>query len=77
MDTKPSRMVTLSPIWKAATADYQFLKLIGVGSYGEVVHAKHRLTGKTVAIKLIKDILKKEYDLKKIVREVQILRHFS
>lgn len=75
--TKSSKMITLSPVWKVAIDDYEFIKLIGVGSYGEVVHAKHRKTGKPVAIKLIKDIFKNEYDLKKIVREVQILRHFS
>jgi serine/threonine protein kinase len=38
-------MVTLSPIWRKALTDYEFVKLIGVGSYGEVVQAKHRKTG--------------------------------
>jgi serine/threonine protein kinase len=53
------------------------MKLIGVGSYGEVVQAKHKASGQIVAIKLIKNILRTEYETKKIVREIQILRHFS
>lgn len=71
------RMVSLSPIWKTALNDYEFIKLIGIGSYGEVVHAKHRASGKEVAIKLISDLFKNSYDSKKIVREVQILRQLT
>ena len=57
--------------------DYEFMKLIGVGSYGEVVQARHRKTDKIVAIKLIKDIIKSDYETKKIVWEVSILRNFT
>jgi mitogen-activated protein kinase 1/3 len=63
-------MVTLAPIWRHALTDYEFIKLIGQGSYGEVVQAKHRNSGKEVAIKLIHNIFKSEYDSKKIVREI-------
>ena len=70
-------MVTLSAIWRNALKEYEFIKLIGVGSYGEVIQAKHRKTGKEVAIKLINNIFKNEYDSKKIVREIQILRQFT
>jgi serine/threonine protein kinase len=70
-------MVSLSPIWKNALNEYEFIKLIGVGSYGEVVHAKHRASGKEVAIKLINNLFKNSYDSKKIVREVQILRQLA
>lgn len=70
-------MVTLTPIWRQALKDYEFIKLIGQGSYGEVVQAKHRNSGKEVAIKLINNIFKSEYDSKKIVREIQILRQFT
>ena len=70
-------MVTLSSVWKHALKDYEFIKLIGVGSYGEVVQAKQRSTGKVVAIKLIDNIFKSEYDSKKIVREVQIMRQLT
>jgi serine/threonine protein kinase len=68
--THKSNMVTLAPIWRHALTDYEFIKLIGQGSYGEVVQAKHRNSGKEVAIKLIHNIFKSEYDSKKIVREI-------
>ena len=70
-------MATLSPTWKFAQNDYELIKLIGVGSYGEVVHAKSRATGQEVAIKLIDGLFKHSYDSKKIVREIQILRQLS
>jgi len=57
--------------------DYDIIKLVGVGSQGEVVHARHKKTGTDVAIKLINHILQNNYSTKKVVREVQILRLFS
>jgi mitogen-activated protein kinase 1/3 len=72
-----STMVTLSLVWRNALKDYEFIKLIGMGSYGEVVQAKHRKTGTPVAIKLIKNVFKSDYDAKKIIREIQILRQFT
>lgn len=30
-------MISLAPIWKHAQKDYEFMQLIGVGAYGEVV----------------------------------------
>jgi len=38
-------MATLSATWKYALVDYELIKLIGIGSYGEVVHAKSKATG--------------------------------
>ena len=64
------RMVSLSPIWKTALNDYEFIKLIGVGSYGEVVHAKHRASGKEVAIKKVNGFRKYEYEMVKVLREI-------
>jgi len=70
-------MATLSSTWKYALVDYELIQLIGIGSYGEVVHAKSKATGQEVAIKLIDGLFKSNYDSKKIVREVQILRQLS
>ena len=70
-------MATLSSTWKYALVDYELIKLIGIGSYGEVVHAKSKATGKEVAIKLISGIFRHNYDSKKIIREIQILRQLS
>lgn len=38
-------MITLSNLWRDALPNYELMKLIGVGSYGEVVQAKHKASG--------------------------------
>ena len=53
------------------------MKKIGQGSYGEVIKAQNKKNGQIVAIKLIKNINNSEYETKKILREIQILRKFS
>lgn len=54
-DTKNFKLKSLdiSPIWQKATKNYEILQLIGTGSFGEVVLAKKKSTGKKVAIKLL------------------------
>ena len=42
-----------------------------------MVKAKHRVTGQKVAIKLIKDINKSIYGLRKVLREIVLLRKLS
>ena len=54
--------------------DYQFLRLIGSGSYGSVCEAIHVPSGKHVAIKKIKNLFDDKVDCKRILREVQLLR---
>ena len=49
---------------------YKLDKLIGKGSFGEVMKAKCRLTKNIVAIKLISDGYKSNYDFKKVMREI-------
>ena len=71
------QVVTLQRHWQLVTKDYQLLKLIGQGSYGEVVQARHKSTGKIVAIKLLKNLFKDIYEAKKQLRELSILRQFS
>lgn len=51
--------------------------MIGTGSYGQVVQARCKQTEKIVAIKLIKDVLRTDYETIKVLREIQILRHFT
>ena len=57
--------------------DYKIKALIGSGSFGQVVKAKHIRTGKTVAIKLIENAFQSTYEGIKIIREVQIMRHLT
>ena len=69
--------MVLSSHWLHVTKDYDLIRLIGQGSYGEVVQARHKNSGKTVAIKLLKDLFINKYETKKQLRELTILRQFS
>jgi mitogen-activated protein kinase 1/3 len=57
--------------------DYELLEKIGSGAYGEVVKARHIKSGQFVAIKLLKNFMSNYYELKKILREIVIMKHFS
>ena len=56
---------------------YQILDIMGVGAFGTVVKATQKSSGETVAIKLIKQIQKDSYMLRKVIRELCILRKLS
>ena len=53
------------------------MKEIGSGSFGDVVLAIHRVTGKRVAIKKIDELFTYVADAKRMLREVLILRQLS
>ena len=67
----------MSNIWNDVTNEYELKQRVGLGSYGEVVAATHISSGKLVAIKLINNVNKNEYETKKVLREIQILRKFT
>lgn len=53
--------------------DYECLKILGSGSYGEVAAAIHKPTGTKVAIKRMNGIFEDEIDCKRILREIYLL----
>ena len=57
-------------IWSDIEVTYTVLKVIGVGSFGQVVKAEHKKTKKVVAIKLIEDLFSSTYTFKKVIREI-------
>ena len=65
--------------WDLVTDLYKIEKVIGCGSSGTVVRAKDRLRQHSVAIKHIKDSFREDnhHEMKKVIREVQILRHLT
>ena len=69
--------MSLEPVWKYVLGDYELLEKLGKGSYGLVVKAKHRETGKVCAIKHIKDVFYNQYEAHKVFREVHIMRKLS
>ena len=53
--------------------DFELIKEIGRGSYGTVVRAKHKLSGKTVAIKKLSNVFNNQGDSKRLLREAFLL----
>lgn len=56
---------------------YINLKYLGGGAYGCVASAEDTLTGKKVAIKLVRDVFRDLFDAKRILRELILLRHLG
>jgi len=64
-------------LWSFIDKDYKIKKALGQGSYGQVVKAKCRETGKYFAIKLIKDIFSHPDLAKNVLRELQIMHELT
>lgn len=60
-----------------STGRYELQEVVGSGSYGQVVRAMDRTTGKLVAIKRVKNLFYNRIDAKRILREVVLLRQLS
>ena len=67
----------LSKHWKAISKNYKLLNVLGEGTFGKVIHARHRVTKKEVAIKFISTKFAKQSECRNILREISILRQFS
>ena len=57
--------------------DYELVKLLGSGSYGQVASAVHKPSGKKVAIKKMDGVFDDDVDCKRILREVTLLRRLK
>lgn len=57
--------------------DYEIVKIVGKGSYGDVAEAIHKPTKRKVAIKRIYRVFEDLVDCKRIVREIAILRRMK
>lgn len=53
------------------------IELIGKGSYGYVARGKCNKSGKEVALKVIHTETTTEYDMIKILREIQLMRKMN
>jgi serine/threonine protein kinase len=63
--------------WKHLQGDFKIYKHIGSGTFGQVVHAKHRATGTHCAIKLVRTELKTKEECRNLLRELTILRQLT
>lgn len=58
-------------------SDFEVVKILGKGSYGEVCEAIHKPTKTTVAIKKVKGLFEDLVDCKRVLREVCILKRLQ
>ena len=56
---------------------YDIIGYIGKGSYGCVSKAKCKSTGRLVALKIMKNSKLSEYEVIKLLREIQLMRKFT
>ena len=67
----------LGSIWNKVTGDYELVEILGQGTYGVVVKAKHRSKKRMVAIKLMENVMNDSYEAKRLFTEIYILRKMS
>ena len=65
--------------WSHISKDYEFVNIIGQGTFGVVAKAWHGASNQFVAIKIIKNVFDGDdlYSAKKTLGEIQILRKLS
>lgn len=73
IDAKLSEL-GLSSVWGPLIQDYDIHEQVGSGSFGLVCRATCRYSNRSVAIKLIKEFSKYEYDCVKVSREIEIMK---
>jgi len=75
MENQPQpKNVKLGSIWRTIVAKYEPISFMGEGSFGQVVKARMRSNGRVVAIKYIKNVFRNNYESRKVIREISILR---
>ena len=60
--------------WKPILDKYEPIKVLGSGSYGQVIEAMNKTTKKKVAIKRVTCLFEDLIDTKRILREITLLR---
>jgi len=70
-------MPAANHLWQTIKPDYKFLDVLGQGTFGMVMHAKHRKTSTDVAIKLVQTKFNSQVECKNVMRELSILRQFN
>jgi mitogen-activated protein kinase 1/3 len=66
-----------SPLWKELNDEYEIIKLLGYGAFGQVMKAKNLVTDEVVSIKLMHGCFKSIHRSRMLLRELMILRKLS
>ena len=65
-----------APAASKSIGNYLLSKTVGEGTFGKVKLGVHLLTGERVAVKVLeKDRIVDKGDIKRVTREIQILKH--
>jgi mitogen-activated protein kinase 1/3 len=64
----------MNKLKNAIEKKYEIIEMVGNGSYGTVMKAKDLKTGENVALKVMKSQPKMEYEIIKLLRELQLMR---
>lgn len=67
----------LSAMWQDLFNEYSLVEKLGEGTYGTVMKCVCRATNKTFAIKMIEGFAHYDYELIKLLREIQILKFLN
>ena len=67
----------LEPHWKALKEEYKLCKVLGQGTYGQVVKAIHRSTKQVCAIKCMSIDKNNDKAIRNIIRETQLLNELT
>ena len=66
------KSIKLSAVWQTICSRYQPISFMGEGTFGQVIKAKDLKTGQAVAIKLIRNVFRNNYESRKVLREIMI-----
>jgi len=73
MSQPPLITLNIQDLERETCGRYQFLRVLGRGSFGVVLSAIDRVTLKPVAVKRLEGILTSHLDAKRVLREIRIL----
>ena len=71
------KSIKLGAVWQTICHRYQPITFLGEGTFGQVVKARDLKSGKLVAIKLIRNAFSSNYESRKLLREIMILRQLT
>jgi mitogen-activated protein kinase 1/3 len=63
-------------LWQVGSR-YKILEFLGGGAYAQVCKAQDKRTDEFVAVKMVKDVMQSESSLKRVLREVCVMRRLS
>ena len=67
----------MNSVWQPVMNDYTIIEQIGKGSFGKVIKAKCKNTGKEVAIKLIENIFNEANHARHVLRELHLMHELT